>query len=273
MKKKYLFLLLGVAAALLLSGCSQQNQLGYIGRQAAEALALEASGLSGPNAEITSCTLENKNGTDYYRITFALNGAEYRCDVDALTGTVIELRDPDGNILELSGAASEKTPADSSDDPSSETSGDPSGQPSAGSPASESSAGSSGKAPGSTGGSSGGNSVGDTSSGSVGNSGGSGQTSPPKDSGSSAGTSGSGNGTGGSSPSSGSFISESRAKEIALAQVPGATAAHIREFEVDYDDGHLEYEGVIVYKGMEYEFEIDGYSGAIRDWDVEAEDD
>jgi len=68
-------------------------------------------------------------------------------------------------------------------------------------------------------------------------------------------------------------ISADKAKQIALKQVPGATASNIREFEVDYDDGRLEYEGKIIYKGMEYEFEIDGYSGAIRDWDAESLDD
>ncbi len=69
------------------------------------------------------------------------------------------------------------------------------------------------------------------------------------------------------------MISEQRAKEIALAQVPGATAANIREFKLDRDDGKVEYEGEIVYGGYEYEFEIDAYSGAIRDWDAEPVDD
>ncbi len=65
-------------------------------------------------------------------------------------------------------------------------------------------------------------------------------------------------------------ISKDEAKKIALAQVPGASEKHICEFEVDYDDGRLEYEGTIYYGDMEYEFEIDGYSGAIRSWDVES---
>lgn len=65
-------------------------------------------------------------------------------------------------------------------------------------------------------------------------------------------------------------LTEAEAKKIALAQVPGATESNIREFEVDYDDGRLEYEGTIYYGDMEYEFEIDGYSGAIRNWDVES---
>ena len=64
-------------------------------------------------------------------------------------------------------------------------------------------------------------------------------------------------------------LSESDAKAKALAQVPGATESNIREFEVDRDDGRIEYEGKIVYDGMEYEFEIDGYSGAIRSWEAE----
>jgi len=67
-------------------------------------------------------------------------------------------------------------------------------------------------------------------------------------------------------------VSRDQAKALALAQVPGATTSHIREFETDYDDGRVEYEGKIVYNGMEYEFEIDGYSGAIRSWDAERAD-
>lgn len=67
-------------------------------------------------------------------------------------------------------------------------------------------------------------------------------------------------------------ITAASAKSLALAQVPGATARNIVEFETDYDDGRIEYEGKIVYKGMEYEFEIDGYSGAFRKWEAEPVD-
>ena len=65
-------------------------------------------------------------------------------------------------------------------------------------------------------------------------------------------------------------ISEAEAKKIALAQVPGAKESDIRGFEVDYDDGRLEYEGSIYFAELEYEFEIDGYSGAIRSWEAES---
>lgn len=65
------------------------------------------------------------------------------------------------------------------------------------------------------------------------------------------------------------MISEEEARQIALDQVPGATAQDIREFESGYDNGRLEYEGKIHYEQKEYEFEIDGYSGDILKWDVE----
>ena len=64
-------------------------------------------------------------------------------------------------------------------------------------------------------------------------------------------------------------ITADQARQIALAEVPGATVNDIYEFELDRDDGRLEYEGTIYYNGMEYEFTIDGYSGAIRSWEAE----
>lgn len=62
-------------------------------------------------------------------------------------------------------------------------------------------------------------------------------------------------------------ISEEEAKRIALERVPGATEQNITEFRSDYDDGRLEYEGEIRYGETEYEFEIDGYTGQILEWD------
>ena len=64
-------------------------------------------------------------------------------------------------------------------------------------------------------------------------------------------------------------ITADQAREIALAEVPGASASDIWEFEADRDDGRIEYEGKIVYDGMEYEFSIDGTSGAILGWERE----
>lgn len=68
----------------------------------------------------------------------------------------------------------------------------------------------------------------------------------------------------------GNGLTEEEAKKIALAQVPGADESHIYKFGIDYDDGKLEYEGSIIFEEMEYEFEIDGHSGAIRDWEAES---
>lgn len=70
-------------------------------------------------------------------------------------------------------------------------------------------------------------------------------------------------------PISGNEITAAEAKTLALEQVPGATETDIVEFETDRDDGRISYEGKIYYNGMEYEFEIDGYSGSIRSWEAE----
>ena len=65
-------------------------------------------------------------------------------------------------------------------------------------------------------------------------------------------------------------ISEATAKQIALSRVPGATAANIYKFKLDFDDGRWEYEGEIRYGTMEYDFTIDANTGAILEWDAES---
>ena len=52
--------------------------------------------------------------------------------------------------------------------------------------------------------------------------------------------------------------------------MPGATTSDIYKFKLDLDDGRYEYEGEIIYKGMEYEFTIDASSGKIVDWESES---
>lgn len=68
---------------------------------------------------------------------------------------------------------------------------------------------------------------------------------------------------------SGTTKTEDEIRAIALARVPGATDSDITLY-LDEDDGRLQYEGRIIYQNMKYEFEIDAYSGAIRDWDAES---
>ena len=64
-------------------------------------------------------------------------------------------------------------------------------------------------------------------------------------------------------------LTEEEVRSIALAKVPGATEKDI-SLSLDRDDGRMSYEGKIIYQGMEYDFEIDAYSGAIREWDAES---
>ena len=62
-------------------------------------------------------------------------------------------------------------------------------------------------------------------------------------------------------------IGADRVRQIVLGRVPGATSSNITEFERDIEDGHIEYEGTIVYGGVEYEFTIDGATGNILEWE------
>lgn len=66
-------------------------------------------------------------------------------------------------------------------------------------------------------------------------------------------------------------ISSNEAVQSALARVPGATVANVTEFNRDYENGRLEYEGEIHYNGYEYDFEIDADTGTITKWEVEQE--
>ena len=66
-----------------------------------------------------------------------------------------------------------------------------------------------------------------------------------------------------------SDIGEEKVKEIVLAKVPGAVESSIYELEKDYDDGRLEYEGSLYHGGYEYEFEIDGATGEILQWEID----
>lgn len=56
---------------------------------------------------------------------------------------------------------------------------------------------------------------------------------------------------------------------IVLDRVPGATKNDIDELECEYDDGRIEYEGELYYNGYEYEFEIDGATGNILQWEID----
>lgn len=262
MKKK--MLLSACAASLLaltLAGCTQSTaqQADYIGADAAKAIALEAAGIGEADAAFTSAELESRNNTAYYEVDFTAGGQEYDYDIDALTGTVIQHSQKaadDGSAAANPGGAAAANAA-VSEDRAREIALEHAGLTA--------------------------DQVTfirshldyddgrqcydvefytadykeydyeiDANTGDV--------ISYDYDA----------EGYQGQGQSSGtSAITADRAKEIALAEVPGASASDIYEFETDRDDGRLEYEGTIYYNGTEYEFTIDGYSGAIRDWDVE----
>lgn len=70
-------------------------------------------------------------------------------------------------------------------------------------------------------------------------------------------------------PSSGTTITRDAAREIALAQVPGAAEEHIVKLELDYDGGKAVYEVEIVCGEMEYEMKIDAADGRILKFEAE----
>lgn len=61
-------------------------------------------------------------------------------------------------------------------------------------------------------------------------------------------------------------ITADRAKEIALAEVPGGT---VFKCELDRDDGRLIYEVEVISGSTEYDFEIDATTGSIVGRDVD----
>lgn len=250
------------ALSLALTGCGQQNaQANYIGIDAAKAIALDAAGISETGASFSTAELDSRNGTDYYDVEFTANGQEYEYDIDAITGVVIN--------------------SNNQTTPSTGTEQSTSTPPATTAPTSVTEA----KA----------KEIAldhaklkadqvvflqssldwddgrqvyevefyskdnkeydytiDAATGEI--------LSYDYD------TENTHSPATSSNPQT---ISAERAKEIALAKVPGSKLTDIYEFEVDRDDGRLEYEGTIHYNGVEYDFSIDGYSGAIRSWETE----
>lgn len=72
----------------------------------------------------------------------------------------------------------------------------------------------------------------------------------------------------GTAPSkiTGTLIGETKAREIALSKVPGATAADVAKLELDRDFDEARYEVEIYSGNTKYEFEIDAYTGVVLEW-------
>lgn len=61
-------------------------------------------------------------------------------------------------------------------------------------------------------------------------------------------------------------LTEQQARQLVLSYVPGATGTNIVEFERDFENGHLVYEGEIHLNGVRYEFALDAYTGERLEW-------
>lgn len=62
----------------------------YIGETAATAIAYAAAGIKKEAVTVYECTIDLDDGMIVYDVEFAADGVEYECEIDALTGTVIQ---------------------------------------------------------------------------------------------------------------------------------------------------------------------------------------
>ena len=266
--------------ALALTGCgggTAGGQAEYIGIDAAKAVALESAGVAEDDAVFSTAGLDKRNGMDYYAVDFTAGGQSYEYDIDAVTGVVID---------SSSGGGTAETPAAGDDDGTASAPAAASPSPSAGQTTGGQAAAVTEEQARETALSHAGLTADqvtfvrseldrddgrlmydvefytsdykeydyeiDAATGEI--------LSYDYDA---EGYSYQPNAT------PGTAITAEQARGIALAEVPGAAESDIYEFETDRDDGRLEYEGKIIYNNTEYEFTIDGYSGAIREWDAE----
>ena len=290
MKKSILTIAMTAAiplAALSLAACGGSQTAStadYIGIDAAKEAALSDAGVSADGAEFSTAGLDSRNGVFYYAVDFTENGVNYEYDIDALTGVVIErAKTPAAGGQ---GEAGTETAA------ASETAA-PAGETAAQVPASTSPAGSQGTGSG--------GSITEAEARAIALSQ-AGLTEADvrfieskkdrhdgqsvfevefdaltgeeysydireadgaivsydydSDRKPSANSSGSG------------MLSEDQIRETVLSRVPGASAADVRLW-LDEDDDRYQYEGQLIWDGMEYEFKIDAYSGSVLEWEAD----
>ena len=290
MKKSILSIAMTAAiplAALSLAACGGSQTAStadYIGIDAAKEAALSDAGVSADGAEFSTAGLDSRNGVFYYAVDFTENGVNYEYDIDALTGVVIErAKTPAAGGQ---GEAGTETAAASG-------TAAPAGETAAQVPASTSPAGSQGTGSGGP--------VTEAEARAIALSQ-AGLTEADvrfieskkdrhdgqsvfevefdaltgeeysydireadgtivsydydSDRKPSANSSGSG------------MLSEDQIRETVLSRVPGASAADVRLW-LDEDDDRYQYEGQLIWDGMEYEFKIDAYSGSVLEWEAD----
>lgn len=252
------------AAAWMMTGCVQQTkQAEYLGVDAAKAIALAAADITESDAVFTTAELEEKNGLSYYEIDFTVGGQEYDYDIDAISGKIIENQTKAVDDTAANEATTANTTNAASDgqvtlEEAKEIALNHAGLTADGVTFIK------GKLE---------RDDGrekydiefytsdfkeydyeiDPQTGEILSYDYDAEDYAPQK----------------SSTGNSSAITEAKAKEIAVAQVSGAKVDDIREWEADYDDGRLEYEGKIYDADTEYEFTIDGYSGSIISWETE----
>ena len=295
MKKSILSIAMTAAiplAALSLAACGGSQTAStadYIGIDAAKEVALSDAGVSADGAEFSTAGLDSRNGVFYYAVDFTENGVNYEYDIDALTGVVIErAKTPAaGGQGEAGTETAPGTPAATSGTAA------PAGETAAQVPASTSPAGSQGTGSGGP--------VTEAEARAIALSQ-AGLTEADvrfieskkdrhdgqsvfevefdaltgeeysydireadgaivsydydSDRKPSANSSGSG------------MLSEDQIRETVLSRVPGASAADVRLW-LDEDDDRYQYEGQLIWDGMEYEFKIDAYSGSVLEWEAD----
>ena len=249
MKKSVILGTIGLT--LFLTGCGQATQrLSYIGAEYAKGLVVKAAGVEEQQIATVKTDLNTKNGVDYYLVELTIGDNTYQYDVDALTGKILERRP----VAEETEKMEQKASQEAKEQKVSQEAKEQKTKQEVTAQKVQQEEKKQEEKP---------------------------QVEKKEEVKKEEAKKESSKETAQQKPvenkqpvkensSSQSAISEAKAKEIALAQVPGATLSDIKEFEIDHDDGRLEYEGKIYYDHKEYEFEIDGYSGAIRDWDVES---
>lgn len=286
MKKKGIYVISVLAlAALLLAGCGNQS---YIGAAAAKEAALEAAGITADQASSVTADLDTDDGRDYYEIEIVINGEDYEYDIDAQTGEVLYTDWPGTSALTGTAAAAQTdtaqaeataVQADAAPPTATEAavtasvtdttaSADASASTTAALTLEEA------KTIALTDADYGADEVTftkakldnddgrqvydvefrlstgaaydyeiDASTGAI--------LSIDYD---------------GVIDSTGAAVTIEEAQALALSRVAGATESDLR-IEQEYDDGRLQYEGTIIYNGVEYDFEIDASTGTILNWE------
>ena len=248
--KKTVIAILGLSLVLAIFGLvsimgigSKSNALAIIGADKAKEIAFTDSGYSVGDAREISTEYDRENGRDIYKVEFEINNLDFDYYIDAYTGAIIERKIP------TESAQAQATDFFGTQKSSNDTKqNDEQSQPPAQIPAQNT------QQPPQT------------------------QTQNTQQTDSrhterihhtqeaQQSTTPSQN----SRTSSLGIISETDAKKLVLARVPGASDTNFKKFNLDFDDGRYEYEGKLVYNNIEYEFEIDAYSGNFRDWDAES---